>query len=71
MKMVNKQVIKLKGKLIKNVIEYYYNPNVPCSCEGLFADTHRNSCKRRSKRASERWIEEKCKEVEKGEEDGK
>ena len=29
------------------IIDYYYNPNVECTCEGLFADTHRNHCKRR------------------------
>ena len=30
-------------------IEYYYNPNVECTCNGIFADTHRSYCKRRIK----------------------
>ncbi len=62
---MNKKVIKLKQKLRRGVIEHYYNPNVPCTCEGLFADTHRIGCKRRSKSASERWIEEECEKLAK------
>jgi hypothetical protein len=27
--------------------EYYYNPNLVCTCGAIFADTHRNYCKRR------------------------
>ena len=42
-----------KVKLItkKEIIEYqyYYNPNVECTCEAIFADTHRIHCKRRNK----------------------
>lgn len=30
-------------------IEYYYNPNLECTCEAIFADTHRSYCKRRVK----------------------
>ena len=29
------------------IIDYYYNPNVECTCEAIFADTHRSYCKRR------------------------
>ena len=66
--MINEKITKLKQKLRKDIIEYYYNPNVPCTCEGLFADTHRESCKRRSERLSERWIEGECLKLEKSEE---
>jgi len=41
------------------IIEYYYNPNVPCTCEAIFADTHRDYCKRRSRRSAEEWLKKK------------
>lgn len=31
----------------QQVEDYYYNPNVECTCEAIFADTHRGYCKRR------------------------
>jgi len=38
-----------KKKIIdkQKIIEFYYNPNVECTCGAIFADTHRNHCKRR------------------------
>ena len=42
----------------REIIEYYYNPNVPCTCEALFDDTHRSYCKRRNKESSEKWMKE-------------
>lgn len=36
-------------KLKKEIIDYdyYYNPNVKCTCEAIFGDAHRSYCKRR------------------------
>mgnify|MGYP003395264083 CR=1 FL=1 len=31
----------------EEIIDYYYNPNVECTCEAIFADTHGGYCKRR------------------------
>ncbi len=31
----------------QEIIDYYYNPNLECTCEAIFADTHRAHCKRR------------------------
>ena len=42
--------LKMKKKKIidkQKIIEFYYNPNVECTCGAIFADTHRNHCKRR------------------------
>ena len=41
-------------KKIQNIqkeekIDYYYNPNVKCTCEAIFADTHRSYCRRRQR----------------------
>lgn len=30
-------------------VDYYYNPNVECTCGGIFADTHKGYCKRRQR----------------------
>lgn len=43
----------------EEVIDSYYNPNVPCTCEAIFADTHRAYCKRRNKRSAEIWLKDK------------
>lgn len=37
-----------KEEKILNIEEYYYNPNLKCTCGGIFADTHRSYCKRRN-----------------------
>jgi len=42
----NKEEIE-KNKSKKGIIDYYYNPNVECTCGAIFDDTHRISCKRR------------------------
>ena len=34
-------------KTQKEITDYYYNPNIECTCEALFDDTHRAYCKRR------------------------
>ena len=34
-------------ELKEEIIDYYYNPNVECTCEAIFDDTHRSYCKRR------------------------
>jgi len=31
----------------KEIIDYYYNPNIECTCGAIFDDTHRGWCKRR------------------------
>jgi len=31
----------------EEIIDYYYNPNVECTCNAIFADTHRAWCHRR------------------------
>jgi len=31
----------------EEIIDYYYNPNLECTCEAIFDDTHRSYCKRR------------------------
>ena len=31
----------------EEIIDYYYNPNLECTCEAIFADIHRGYCKRR------------------------
>lgn len=36
-----------RKKKLEETIDYYYNPNIECTCEALFADTHREHCKRR------------------------
>jgi len=41
MKMAQTKIVE------EEVIDYYYNPNVECTCEAIFADTHRGYCKRR------------------------
>jgi hypothetical protein len=33
----------------KEIIDYYYNPNIECNCEAIFDDTHRSYCKRRQR----------------------
>jgi len=33
----------------KDIIDYYYNPNLECTCEAIFDDTHRSYCKRRQR----------------------
>lgn len=33
--------------MTEEVVDYYYNPNVECTCEAIFADTHRSYCRRR------------------------
>jgi len=36
------------GLMINNdIIDYYYNPNVKCTCKAIFADTHKGWCHRR------------------------
>lgn len=40
--------MKIEEKELKEeIIDYYYNPNVECTCEAIFDDTHRSYCKRR------------------------
>jgi len=48
---VNKPVIQMEKnkKELKEIIDYYYNPNVECTCEAIFGDTHRITCKRRKR----------------------
>jgi len=36
-----------KHERVIEVEEYYYNPNLECTCGAIFADTHRGYCKRR------------------------
>ena len=36
-------------KILKEITDYYYNPNIECTCEAIFADTHRECCKRRNR----------------------
>lgn len=31
----------------EEIKDYYYNPNIECTCEAVFADTHRSYCKSR------------------------
>ena len=39
---------KSKAKQKKRkIIDFYYDPNLECTCEALFDDTHRSHCKRR------------------------
>ncbi len=33
----------------KEIIDYYHNPNLECTCEAIFADTHRSYCKQRER----------------------
>ena len=45
-------------KTIKEIIDYYYNPNVECTCNAIFNDTHKITCKRRirpNKVEKEKW----------------
>lgn len=37
----------MNKKVDEETIDYYYNPNVECTCKALFADTHRSYCRRR------------------------
>ena len=39
----------MKNKKIKQkeIIDYYYNPNLECTCNAIFPDTHKSYCKRR------------------------
>jgi hypothetical protein len=37
------------AKKEKEIIDYYYNPNLECTCEAIFNDTHRSYCKRRQR----------------------
>lgn len=41
--------MSIKNKTVKEeeIIDYYYNPNLECTCESIFADTHRGYCRRR------------------------
>ena len=34
----------------KEIIDYYYNPNVKCTCGAIFNDTHRGYCRRRNRK---------------------
>jgi len=37
-------------KIKAEIMDYYYNPNVECTCEAIFADTHQSYCKRRNRK---------------------
>ena len=41
--------VKVLNNKEKEIIDYYYDPNVKCTCEAIFQDTHRSYCKRRNK----------------------
>ena len=38
---------RVKDSEVKEIIDYYYNPNLKCTCEARFADTRRDYCHRR------------------------
>jgi len=41
---------KIKEVIDKQeIIDFYYNPELECTCEAIFADTHRSWCKRRQR----------------------
>ena len=42
---MKKQIIDMKKQEV--IEDYYYNPNEECTCEAIFADTHRSYCRRR------------------------
>jgi hypothetical protein len=52
--MVNKKIQKQE-----EIIDYYYNPNVECTCGAIFADTHRGYCKRRVRPEKELFMRTK------------
>lgn len=39
----------------EQTIDDYYNPDVECTCEAIFADTHRSYCKRRVRPRKWQW----------------
>ena len=41
-----KQKIKMKTE---EIIDYYYNPTLKCTCGAIFDDTHRAYCHRRQR----------------------
>ena len=43
-----------KVTMEQEIIDYYYNPNLKCTCEAIFDDTHRNYCKRRQRPKNEK-----------------
>lgn len=49
-----------KNKEDEGIIDYYYNPNLECTCEGIFADTHRGYCKRRQRPMKSVTCSKKC-----------
>jgi len=38
-----------KEKKEEEIVDYYYNPNVKCTCPAIFDDTHRSWCHRRNR----------------------
>lgn len=46
---VNKKQAKQEEIIDNQIKDYYYNPNLECTCGAIFADTHRSYCKRRQR----------------------
>ena len=40
---------EIENEATKEIIDYYYNPDVECTCKTIFDDTHKSYCKRRKK----------------------
>ena len=45
-----KPIHMITTKSEEEIIDYYYNPNLECTCNAIFSDTHRGYCKRRVRR---------------------